>query len=271
MNKILIFLKGLWNFFNSKVFLYIIIIVAALWMLNTCRNNANLKNQQIIDKQNISALSDTVKTVKNKAGELQQEKLSYIAKNKELKEINLNLYNEVKKQKGTVIFLTTANGQLKSNIDQLEKENKSLKDSLGITIVDGDTINSLNWDFSAKYDTNNYRNIKGKTKFKINNNTVISLGSELNTFDVGFNLSTGLKEEKGLLNIWIKSDYPNLTFPVIEGSVVDPKESDAFKALFPQHKWTFGPQLGLGVGYSKGLLSPSIYVGFGAQYTLFGF
>jgi len=258
---------------NEKIIYYLIMIILFLALLVQCNSNKKLKSDVIISDHNIVALMDTVTTVKNKVGELQQEKIILITSKKTLEDFSKELAAELEKQKGHVIYISNILVQLKTDNAALKAENKTLKDSLSNMIINSENITSLYWDFSKVYDDYNYRVLKGKTSFVLDTviNSIISKGSELSNFDINFNLVTGLREENKQLRIFIKSNYPDLTFTNIEGSLIDPQNSAVMKKLMPQHKWTFGPQLGVGAIYYNGTIKPSIYFGIGGQYTLFGF
>ena len=66
MSKILSFLKGIWTFLNSKVFLYVVIIGIAIWLMSMCGSNHDLKIDKKLADQNIAALTDQVKIEKKK-------------------------------------------------------------------------------------------------------------------------------------------------------------------------------------------------------------
>lgn len=270
-------IEKIYNFlFNPKnITLIFIMISILLGVLVFYKNTqiSKLKSDVAIQNQNIVALHDTIVTVKNKAGQYQQEKKSFIASIKQLKNLNSDLYKEVNKQKDQVIFISMLNASLKTKIDSLSKENKSLKDSLSVVILaNGDTLNIIRWNLSKVYDVNNSRTIEGKSKFLYKNNKVVSMGSELDKFDINFNIVTGLSEsDDKQLVIWAKSDYPNLSFNNITGSLIDPKKSSVLKKLMPQNKWVFGPMMGVGVGYNNGHVLPVYVVGIGVVYRIFGF
>lgn len=270
MNKIIEMLKKIWS--NKSLVLIISIVILVLLLLSKCDKIKDLKTQIMINNQNIEALHDTIKTVKNKAGKLQQEKLSLISSKKELENLNSSLYDELKQQKGQVLYISNLYATLKLDYNNLKVKNKTLLDSISQLISEnGDTLDVIHWDLSQKYDDKNFRIIKGQSRFLIRNNSILSKGSVLEQFQMGFNISTGLREEKGMLRIWAKSDYPDLTFSDIEGSLIDPQKSDVLKKLIPQKRWVIGPQIGFGLSYSNGVFKPSPYIGFGLQYRMIGF
>jgi hypothetical protein len=90
-----------WISRNLNLVMFIAIIVLILLLLQKCNGNAHLKQAVANGKQNQKALLDSLRQVKNRAGELQAEKLTLIATAKELELLNKGLYDEVKKQKGT--------------------------------------------------------------------------------------------------------------------------------------------------------------------------
>jgi hypothetical protein len=270
LKKIVGFIK---NPKNEKIIYYLIMIILFIALLAQCSSNRKLKTDVIISEHNIAALKDTVTTVKNRVGELQQEKIILITSKKTLEDFSKELAAELEKQKGRVIYISNMLAQLKTDNASLRAENKTLKDSLANIIIDGTNVTYLYWDFSKIYDEYNYRVIKGHTAFALDTatNGITSKGSELSNFDINFNLVTGIREDKGKLKIFVKTNYPDLTFTNIEGSLIDPQKSEVMKKLIPQHKWTFGPQVGVGAVYYDGNIKPSIYIGIGGQYTLFGF
>ena len=115
------FLKILWNFLNSKVFLYIIVALIAIWLINTCSNNKDLKRDKIINEQNIAALNDSIKMEKKKNGEIKASITSYVSSLDELKKLNRDLYNDVKQQKNDIISLN-------KTLIRLEQDTKSLSE-----------------------------------------------------------------------------------------------------------------------------------------------
>lgn len=256
-----------------SIVMVILSIILGILLFIKSGEVSKLRTAMSISNQNIIALHDTLKLVKNKNGEYQQEKAAFIVSVADLKKINSNLYREVKKQKDQVLALTSINANLHVDINNLKAENKSLKDSIRTQILaNGDTVSTITWDLSKVYDQNNSRTLKGETRILQKNKSVTSLGTELTGLDFKFNIITGIVETKDKqLNIFIKSDYPDLKFADVQGALIDPKKSKVLKSLMPQNRWVFGPQLGVGFGYSNGNMTPTCYVGFGVVYRLFGF
>lgn len=267
---------------KRKLIIFVILGLSILINFVTCDRLDSLKTQLSVSQHNNKALRDSVQTVKNKVGGLQQEKISYITTIDELENFNKQLKEEVDKQKGRVLYISNMNASLKNTNNELsnennelKEENKTLKDSLSkFKNEEGEDVFKLDWDFSKQYSGENFRIVKGYTSFKIDSTTYtpISMGSRLETFNFGFDITTGLREEDDMLKIFVKSNYPDLEFTNIQGSLIDPHKSDVIQSLMHEDRWTFGVQMGAGFGYFKGgQMRPTVYIGFGGQYKLFGF
>ena len=135
------FLKSLWKFINSKVFGYILIAVAILLLVGTCGRNANLKEEAERSHQNLIASNDTIKIERLKNGDLQVSIGGYIANEKELREFNEDLANQVKAQTGKVITLNNIVFHLKQDTTELRR----YIDSLLTKFKEPEQINDSTW------------------------------------------------------------------------------------------------------------------------------
>ena len=79
----------------------IISIIIMLSMFKKCSSDKDLKIFK--NEQNISALNDSIRKTVTKNGELEFNKLSYIATEKELKKVNKELLDEIEYLKGNPI------------------------------------------------------------------------------------------------------------------------------------------------------------------------
>ena len=144
--KVLEIFKKNWIFLknpkNEKIIYFIVIIFLFVLLLLQCGSNKNLRKDAFISQNNIVALQDTVITVKNKNGELQQEKIILITSKKTLEDFSKQLADELEKQKGTVIYISNMLAQLKTDNTNLKKENKTLRDSLTSMIINGENVSS---------------------------------------------------------------------------------------------------------------------------------
>lgn len=182
-------LKKIWEFLNSKVFLYIVIIIGIIWLTNMCGSNHDAKIEKKIADQNIEALKDSVKMEKKKNGEIKGSKAAFVSSLDSLKNLNRGLYNQVKEQKSEVISLSNALIGLQQDTARL---NATLKSYLKPTTFINDSTYLLNWELVYNWDkpktdvdttntdvklrTSNYDIFEGSTKVKIkidNNNLKI--------------------------------------------------------------------------------------------------
>lgn len=242
----------------SPMFIMLAVILGLVFLnLKQCNDKKDMKNKNNIYLSNLEALKDTIRIEKNKNGEIQYSKAALIAENGSLKELNSELHEEVKKQKGKVIYIQSSNGTItKDTSHQIHGTVKVINDTT-FEISDSLTIN---------YDSNNYKKFLVVTTISVDSNRKVKvLKTNLKKDDLGFNLVTGLKEENGKLRIFMKSDYPNLQFTKIDGALIDPKKSDVIRSFFPNKKWGLGIQGGYGINSQ---FRAGFYVGVGVQYNL---
>lgn len=228
-----------------------------------------MKKDKIKSKINQKALLDSVTYHKNKAGEIQAEKSSFLSSIDDLETLNKSLYDEVKKQKGNVIYISNINAKLSEQIDALGDSLNNIKykpvyDSISKTY-------KVKWDFNKTYDSINYRILEGYTivKWDTTNKAILNNGSLLTKNEMSFNITTGLVEDGNNLKIFVKSNYPNLLFPNIEGNLIDPNNSPLIKKMMKTKRWSIGPTVGYGIGITS--FKMDFYLGFGISYSLFNF
>ena len=175
-----------------------------------------------IANQNIIALNDTITIEQTKKGELIASKAVLVTKNKDLKDLNLALASEVKDVEGRVIRLTTtvANLRNKKPIILIDSIYMSTSDSL-----------LVKWGKNVQFDENNYRNIQGYTSVYLDSCVATGSKSTLTLDEVGFSLTTGLREENGKIEIFVKSGYPGFSVTKLDGAEIDPAKNPIFKNL----------------------------------------
>ena len=84
------------------------LIIFALFTAKQCSDNANLKQQVIVDRQNQLALTDSVRTVKTKLGNEVSLKNVLIADRRNLKELNAELAKELVKEAAPVLSILSS-------------------------------------------------------------------------------------------------------------------------------------------------------------------
>jgi len=256
LNKLKIFFGKLT--FNQIVF--IAAIVLALLFFKQCGTISNLKQDLNNEKQNTEALSDSIVKYQDKSGTWSYEKGVLVADKKRLKELNKELYDEVEKEKGKVLMLSSALANINNKPgDTIYIDNEVIK------YMDG--MYGLKWELDTTYNSTSKRVLAGESKFNVSKSGAItSFGTKLFKDETYFKLVTGLKEQKdGTLKIFVKSDFPGFNITDLEGAIVDPKE---FSSTSKKKHWTFGPNVSIGFDSD---LNKSIYLGIGVQYSIIRF
>jgi hypothetical protein len=250
--------------YKNIIFLILVIIFTLLYLKNCSKIN-DLKQQEFKNELNQKALKDSIVYIKNKAGEIQAQKDAFVGTYSEIKNLNSNLYDELKKQKDNVISLTNINAVLN---EQVNKLSDSIRNSHILVVYDTITnIYTIYWDFNQKFDEKNYRIIEGHTNFsKDSVKGIVNKGTILDKYQSKFNIVTGFMEEKNQLKIFVKSDYPGLEFNDIQGALIDPNNSDIIKKLMKQKKWHVSVNLGYGLGITS--FRPDFYLGAGVSYNI---
>ena len=86
------YLKLIWDFLNSRVFVLILITLLIIFIAGTCKRKRDLARDLTRKEQNIAALSDSLKFEKMKSGQLVVSISGYIASEKELKTLSPKLH-----------------------------------------------------------------------------------------------------------------------------------------------------------------------------------
>jgi hypothetical protein len=236
---------------TNKIMIIIGAVVTALMMF-LYKQNEDLKSQLLVFNQNQKALLDSIHEVKDEMGRVTAYKASFIAKGEELKQLNEDLYNEVKRLQGDVKFIQKSVSNIK--LDPIILTNN--------VIEYPDGTKEMSWMYDTTYNVNNSRLLEGSTKFSIDSlGKIIDKGTTIKRDELKMSFTTGLTQEKGVYKIFVNSDYPNFKIEKIEGSILD-------QNLFiksEEDDFIFGPQFGLGFGTN---FTPQIYIGAGITYNL---
>jgi hypothetical protein len=234
-------------------------VVFFLLFLQQCNQTSKLKSDLKIAVQNQLALDDSIRIIKNKWGEEITIKNVLIGNQRELKELNLSLVEELKRLKGDVIFLQRMVSKIKSDTIWITN-----------TVTEyPDGMKRLSWDYDTTYNENNGRSLGGYSQFQIDlaNGRIIDRGTVITKDEIRLKLTTGLTELDDSYQIFVKSDYPGLTINQLDGAIVDKKK---FNSESNESSWVVGPQFGVGLGYSPNTrtIGPNVSVGIGITYNL---
>jgi len=254
---------------DSRVYLLMGIVILLLILLQQCDARKKAEIDAMMAQNNVLALNDTVKKTTNRLNDVQYERKTFITTVKGLEDLNKDLYQEVKAQRGQVAQLTKIVGVLSTP--------KPVKPIDGVTTVTGKPCDSLGGSFATEwksvqqFDTLNSRTIKAETAIFLKDKKVIKSETKILQDEISFDIITGLEKKDNGYNIFVRSNYPGFRPAKISGAFIPQSE------LFPptaKKNWGLGigPQVGLGLG---GAVVPTpvwyIGLGFSLQYNLFKF
>lgn len=252
---------------NKKNIPYAIIgvLIAIILVLSKC--NTDLKSENFIANNNIEVVQDSLTTIENKYGDVYAERGVLITDLKGLKDLNEDLYDEVKKaKKGTNIKPQVV----------IKYETKVVHDTIDLstnTISLNDSLYKLDFAYDTTYTGSNSRSIAGNLFIALQQNdslkynNLLSKSFQITKDEMNIDATLILGQKEGDLKVWLKSDYPGFNTDAIEAVTLDPKVHPELRKINDK-KFSVGPYVGIGVG--EGLkLSPSI--GVGVQYSIFKF
>lgn len=236
------------------------VAIMAILMLRQCGKIETLKTENQVGIQNIVALNDSIRVIQNDWNEDITLKNTLIADKKELKELNSELSDEVKKLEGEVLYISNVLSSIENDTVYIENE----------VIQYPDGVNELSWSFTNDFGNGNSRILGGNSKFVIDtlNNSfdIIDKGTTISRDVINLRLTTGLTELDDTYQIYVKTDYPGITFSDINGAVLD---KDRFMKQ-TQPNWVFGPSVyfGLGIDPLNRTAGPQIGAGISITFNL---
>ena len=206
--------------------------------------------------QNQLAFQDKITIYENKLGEQYSQQQTYITSINELREVNSNLYNEVKHLKDHPLIVTKTKTEFQ--VDTIYMT------STGITEIT-DSLNNQQYKLNWVYNDHDYFNIDGYT---LVNNKVTDYSTVLNNLKVNQELSLNVIDNGKNLSVIVKSDNPYIKVSGMQSVVIDPTTSPSIKKYFKQKRWSLGPSISIGVDQN---LRKSINLGISLQYTILQF
>lgn len=187
--------------------------------------SCNLLNQL---NDNYIILSDSLTTYKNKANELYVEKQSYITDIKNLKEINDNLYKEVKKLKDNPIVVTEI--KTETIIDSIEIE------TIKYVYIDDIIMNKYHYN-------DEFINIDLSTSTNIKNNKSTLY---INSISMKSDIYTSLIEKDDRLYLISRASNPYLHITDVNGGLLNIDDSKTIKKYLNSNK-SFIERFSLGI------------------------
>lgn len=250
----------------------VLIIVGIILLIISLRGCGGTSDQDVLMlRQNISALTDSVRKYETKNGELVFEKAALLTKSGNLKNYNRDLAREIEDLEDKVLLVSKVSAKIVHDTMWLEP----VIDTAGISFNSDSTIKVVpfDWGDTTIYAPNNYRRIGGTYLIQVDTEMNVTSRSFAITIDeIGISFTTGITEnDDGLLEIFVKSPYPGFEPTAIDGALIDPRESDVIKKFFPPKRWSFGPYVGYGgyVDLSKATVGHGVNAGLSVQYGLF--
>ena len=264
MKKLISIGNWLSNIKNQRNLLMIILLVILFMNIRQCDSISTNRNTY---DQNIAALTDSIRSYKSKNGSLIYEKAALIAEKGSLEKLNSELASEVEYLKDNPIVIIKYKTQI-------------IRDTIEIPInpsTPGKWDNGLftqnfNWNLNQDYDNGNYRKLSGEFNVNVDTNYQLSTSAlKLNTDELGIGFTTGLTEnEEGLLEIFVRSDYPGFKPTSLDGALIDPKKSKVLQKYFPPKRWGLGVYGGYGFygDLQNNTFGHGVQLGVGIQYNL---
>lgn len=266
------------SFFNkmkedSRYFYWFLIgllIIALIFTSKSCENAKEIAKEATRKAQdaqnNIDALKDTVRQDRDKLGRLQYLKLSFVSDVENLKNLNKDLYEEVKAMKGKVIGMSKTIVEIKGTLEgDTIKGNPNTPVALkNDTLFHNSTFKDSGKDWERLIQTKSAFYIKGANPdTKIFHQYDILQKDRLN---LSIKAALVRRESDGKYEYVLSTSYPEAN--LIPEGFVDPM---MFKDYFPkeeQDRWIIGPYIGAGVNNTFSL-TPQI--GIGIMYRIIGF
>jgi len=237
--------------------------VISFLLFRSCQRNGALvaesKRNQLINEQNQRALTDTVRYLQNKAGDIEAIKTSFVSKLSDLEKLNADLYNEVRKEIGNVKSLIKAQAGIDRGTLTLSNDLIKYPDNItyGLRFKDVYSDSSLTW------------TLRGESMFKLQNNTIFPGTTKIMENQIRVGLVMGFKENKDNFEVFARSSSPLVTFNDLDGTIIIPKKPD-ITCPAPPKKKRFGIGPSIGYGLSQDLrLTP--FVGVSVNWNLIEF
>lgn len=235
------------NWINYVIILLILIIGGVFFY----QYHNKMNEVKEINKQNISALTDSIKKVKNKNNSLIFDKAIYDANLKELKHLNKELTDKTK------ILEKELKGNVKtiSTIQYITNTDTTYIPTPKIIYNIPDSSLTQNWKWS-----NEWNELEGINKIYLNNNNIRGSVSITNN-KTKISLTTGIYDDNGIKRIYVKSDNPNVQIIKLDGAILEEvKTAQKTKRLGfglyggyginynpNDNRVTAGPQIGIGI------------------------
>lgn len=222
-------------FINNKLVIAGIVAITTLFFINRYNYHRYEEQKQVSERLsvNLQAANDTIRVVKTKDGTLAYEKLTSVVKdNEELKQTNLDLYNETQKLKGTIENIQKVQYVLKTDTQYIASS---------ASLIDSGKSVDITSSFDSTYSPGNYHHLKINATYNFQSG---ASRSTLVNDQIGFTAITGLLKTAKGYEIFVNPKYPGLQVQSLEGAIIDPTFFGSPAPKTKQHLITFGASLG---------------------------
>jgi hypothetical protein len=249
---------------TQRNILLVLSVILIFLMMRFCGDSSIQINTL---KQNIFSLNDSLRTYRDKTGQIVHEKGALISEKKELEKLNKELAKEIKylKDNPLVVIKTVVKVVHDTTYVEIKTGNKG-------KWVGNKFTQNFKWNLNENYSLGNSRIIEGNFDVYVDSLFKLSTSKmKLTKDELSMGLSTGLTENKdGLLEIFVKSEYPGFAVSSLDGALIDPKKSDVLKKYFPPKRWGLGIYSGYGVCVNPTTLNSviGVQIGVGLQYNI---
>lgn len=264
--------QAVWAFLNSRLFLIILIVLLLLVGLGEYKRIVDLKQDVARHEQNNSALTDSLHFERSKNGDLLVSIDGYISSEKELKDLNRELYDEVRKQKGQILMLSNTIVTMRQDSASLAEHVDSLEVLIGELKKDGDKYTAP-WSIAYNFDEKNGFKVVGSTVVQVTSVEPFEMRHDstyLTSYENRIGITYGQKVEDNKLRVFIQSNYPGFSVEAMEGVLIDPNDWPGLVKPSKRHWFTgFGVGPNITMGYDFINAKPSVILGVGIQYNIY--
>ncbi len=257
--KIWTFIKSVFKKENMATILVVAGVVFFLLWLQQCNRNGKLRDELEFEKeksaQNVAAMTEQIKVIKNLQGEMESSKAAYIGKLSEIQKYDSALYERFKRQEG---LLAGIYADFSVKLDSLMS-----KDDNVVSYSDS----TYGIQFETVYDKDElFNRITGETKFQLVQCKPNPLNTTIFSNEMRIGISYGFRELKDRYEVFAISKSDKVKFNELEGVFTLKKPEIApVKKL----RWGVGPQVGVTFSISQMKVMP--YFGVGLHYSLIRF
>jgi hypothetical protein len=251
------FLKALKE--NMSLVLLVLVGVFVFVFLQQCDARRRLKEDLEFERrksdQNLAAMNEQIKVIKNLSGEIEASKATYVGSIEEIKKYNAELAARFESQKNLLAGIYSKVSIVLDSIVSIGDKPYQYNDSTyGIkftTIYDKDEI---------------FNRIEGETKFTIIGGKPNALNTSIYSNEMRIGITYGFRDLGDRYEVFALSKSGKVKFDELEGVLTLSKGASA-----PQKKlrWGIGPQFGVTYGVGQGKFMP--YVGLGLSYNVVRF